>query len=451
MEADPAARSALDREAAVLSEQKLDDLERAAVNWRQIAARDVLAREAATALDRLYADLDMPQELAFALELRRNQEGQSPQGRELAFRLAALRQNRLNDPRGALEVYRQILSEDPTHEGTREALEAWARGNDGESSAAAEILDAVLARTGDHQKRIAIREARQLHATTQTERARLSTEIRAILERDLNQPEAAFMNALKAFTDGLDRDAVQGELERLARVTGSFGELAEIYESTVEELPAGDEHVIALLRRAAELREQLAEPEEATRVWKQLLEHAPAGSAGPRQPLAALREVEERQEPVRRVRQAGRAGDRAPAERFGLLLKAGEAFEAAGDDAQAIEALKPALAIKGAREVLAVPRPALRQDPPRARAGRRALAAGRDRRRARRAAAARAQARPPAREGRAAHRGPARVRGGARALAAPSRRPSPRLERLLARATARRWRPPGCSRRVTAS
>lgn len=351
MEADPAARSALDREAAVLSEQKLSDLERAAVNWRQIAARDVLAREAATALDRLYAELDKPQELAFALELRRNQEGQSPQGRELAFRLAALRQNRLNDPRGALEVYRQILSEDPTHEGTREALEAWARGNDQDGSAAAEILDGVLSRTGDHQRRIAIREARLVHATTQTERARLAGEIRAILERDLNQPEAAFMNALKAFTDGLDRDAVQGELERLARATGSFGELAEIYESTVEELPAGDEHVVPLLRRAAELREQLAEPEDATRVWKQLLEHAPQD----RQALDSLSRLYEKSKNAKSLsdvyaKQAALAA--TPGDRFDLLLKAGEAFESSGDDAQAIEALKQAHAINRSREVL---------------------------------------------------------------------------------------------------
>ena len=351
LEADPAARSALDREAAVLSEQKLQDLERAASNWRLIAARDVLAREAATALDRLYAELDKPQELAFALELRRNQEGQSPQGRELAFRLAALRQNRLSDPRGALEVYRQILSEDAAHEGTREALETWARSADEDGSAAAEILDAVLARTGDHQRRIAIREARQVHATSLTERSRIAGEIRAILERDLAQPEAAFMNALKAFTDGLDRDGVQQELERLARITGSFGELAEIYESTVEELPAGDEHVVPLLRRAGELREQLGEPDEATTVWKQLLEHAPQD----RQALDSLSRLYEKSKNAKSLsdvyaKKAQLATD--PAERFELLLKAGEAFESAGDDEQAVESLKLAFAIQRSREVL---------------------------------------------------------------------------------------------------
>ncbi len=349
LEADPAVRSSLEREAALLSEQRLGDLERAAINWRQIASRDVLAREAASALDRLYSELDRPHELAFALELRRNQEGQSPLGRELAFRLATLRQARLADPRGALEGFRQVLSEDPAHQGTRDALETWAVGQLNEGAAAAEILDPVLARTGDHQRRIAIREARLAHASSGVERARLLAEIRGILERDLDQPQAAFLSALKAFTAGFDRVALQGELERLARVTGSFEELAEIFEAVASETDEGQR--LTLLRRAAELREQLGETEIAISDYQQLLEVAPQD----RQALEALGRLYERSQNAKSLsevyaRQAELAHD--PSERFLLLSKTAEAFEAAGDDHRAIEALKTALAVKGAREVL---------------------------------------------------------------------------------------------------
>lgn len=349
LEADPAARSTFDREAALVSEQRLGDLERAAANWRQIASRDVLAKEAASALDRLYSALDRPHELAFALELRRNQEGQSPLGRELAFRLATLRHSRLGDLRGALEVFRQILSEDPAHQGTRDALETWAQSELNDGAAAGEILDPVLARTGDHQRRIAIREARLDHATSGAERARLLAEIRGILERDLDQPQAAFLSALKAFTEGLDRLELQGELERLARVTGSFEELAEIFETVA---PTSDEaQRIALFRRAAELREQLGEMEDATRDLKAILEDAPQD----RQALEALGRIYERSQNARSLsevyaRQAELAND--PAERFLLLGKTAEAFEAVGEDHRAIESLKTALALKQARPVL---------------------------------------------------------------------------------------------------
>lgn len=351
LEADPAIRSSLDREAAVLCEQKLADPRRAATNWRHIAERDVWAHEAAAALERLYTELDMPQELAFALELRRNQEGKSPQAREIAFRLAAIRHSRLGDPGGALEVYRQILSEDPVHELTRGALEIWARGLDRDAAAAAELLDPVLALTSDHQLRLAIREARLSRAISQAEKARLASEMRAILERDLSQPEAAFMNALKMFADGIDRQGVQADLERLAKITDSFGELAEIFESVAEELPETEEQCIPLLQRAAELREQLSELEQATRVWKLLLTRAPQN----RQALDSLSRLYESSKNAKSLsevysRQAELAS--APEERFTLLMKAAGAFETAGDDERAIESLRLALAIRRAPECL---------------------------------------------------------------------------------------------------
>ncbi len=340
--ADPAEKTELDREAAILCEQKIEDFERAAVNWRSIAARDVLAKDAATALDRLYTKLDRPQELAFALELRRNQEGQSPQGRELAFRLAQLRVSRLNDPAGALQMYRQILAEDAAHPGATEALEAWARSDSPDSAAAIEILDPVLARSGDHARRISLREARFAGAPA-GERARLSAEIRAIYERDMGQPQAAFMNALKAFTEGIDRDGIRPELERLARETEAFEELAEIYESTAED--AKDEQQASLIRRAAEIREQLQQPDDAIRGWKALLELQPQD----RQALDSLSRLFEKSQNAKSLsevlaRKAQVATD--PAERLDLLVKAGEAYEASGNDAAAIDAFKSALALK---------------------------------------------------------------------------------------------------------
>src|SRR5262249_3725082 len=103
------------REVALLCEQRLGDPERAATAWRAVAERDALDREAAAKLEHLFTQLERPQELAFALELRRAQEGQSPQGREVAFRLAQLRRERLSDSAGALQLYRQILEEDSDH------------------------------------------------------------------------------------------------------------------------------------------------------------------------------------------------------------------------------------------------------------------------------------------------------------------------------------------------
>jgi tetratricopeptide (TPR) repeat protein len=351
LETDAAARTALDREAAVLAEQRLEDLERAALDWRQIATRDPQDRDAASALDRLNLVLDRPPELAFALELRRSQEGASAAGREFAFRLAQLRQTRLEDPLGALELYRQLLAEDPAHEGARAALDAWARTDAPHAVEAAQVLDPVLASTGDHPQRIALRTARLGFTPEAAARAQLSSEVRGILERDLRQPEAAFMQALKGFTEGVDRAGLQPELERLAQVTQSFDALAEVYETTAEELVGDAPQSVALFRRAAQLRTQLDEPEDAVRVWKLLLERAPEDREA-LDALSALYATSQNARSLAEVHARKAALAASDEERHALLLQAAQAWHSAAETGQAIEALRGALALKPTREVL---------------------------------------------------------------------------------------------------
>ncbi len=341
---DPAERMALWREMALLQEGKLEDKDAAAQSWRRVSEADPLNREAVAALDRLYAALGKYQNLAFALELRRAQEGQSPQGREATFRLAQLRRDKLGDTGGALQLLAQVLAEDPGHAATLELLESWARAQAPDSRSALETLDPILARAGEHARRVAIREARTADALSD-EKIRLAQEIRSIQERDMGQPERAFLSAAHAFAHNIDRAAARADLERLARVSGSYEDLAEVYENVGTEARSGEPEKTAWLRRAAELREHLAQSEEAIRDWQALLTEAPQD----RQALDALGKLFERSKNAKQLseitlRKAQLAAD--PVERRALLLKAGEALQAAGDEAHAIDAYKEALALR---------------------------------------------------------------------------------------------------------
>ncbi|HUM11208.1 MAG TPA: tetratricopeptide repeat protein [Myxococcaceae bacterium] len=341
---DPAERLALWREMALLREGKLDDREGAAGAWRRVSEADPLNREAVSALDRLYTVLGKFESLAFALELRRAQEGQSPQGREATFRLAQLRREKLQDFGGALQLLGQVLSEDPGHTPTLDLLEAWARSHDPDSRSALETLDPVLARSGQHPRRVAIREARMADALTD-EKIRLTQEVRSIQERDMGQPQRAFVSAGQAFAQNVDRPGAKADLERLARITGSYEELASVYEKVAAETRGPDPDKVSWLRRAAELREHLAQSEESIKDWQALLVEAPQD----RQALDALGKLFEQTKNAKQLsdvtlRKAQLASD--PHERRALLLKAGEALEAASDDARAIDAYKEALALR---------------------------------------------------------------------------------------------------------
>ena len=153
----------------------------------------------------------------------------------------------------------------------------------------------------------------------------------------MGQPQRAFQSAAQAFAQNVDRAGAKADLERLARVTGSYEELAAVYENVSAETRGADPDKVSWLRRAAELREHLAQSEESIKDWQALLAESPQD----RQALDALGKLFEQTKNAKQLsdvtlRKAQLASD--PHERRTLLLKAGEALEAAQDDARAIDA-----------------------------------------------------------------------------------------------------------------
>jgi len=348
--AEPPNKLKFGREAALVSEENLQDKARAAQNWRLIAERDVSSKDAAIALERLYSTLDWPQELVFALELRRAQEGETPLGLELTFRLAELRRERLQDSFGALQLYRQILLQSPSNESAQKVLEQWAQKNDELGTQALDILDPLWAKQNEHAKRVLVREA-LLEQASPLLAVQWVSQICAIQERDLGQPSAAFMSALKAFSGGLEREAIQPELERLAKATASELELAEVYESVAGQLSDADEYKQTLMRRSAQLWEQQGHIEDALRLWQFLLEIVPEDS----QALDRLEKLYSQNENaaelaniyLRKAELSTEVG-----EKVSWLNQAGLAFESTGNEQKAQETFKFSISLQATKEAL---------------------------------------------------------------------------------------------------
>ncbi len=328
-------RVLLYREAAALFESALGRPEDAAACYRSLAETDPLDRDAALALDRLYESLSRPQDVAFALELRRAQEGNNAAGREVSFRLAELKRTALADPPGALAIFAQILADDPTHAASRAALEAWARAGGAGSLEAAQLIDPALAHAGEHARRVALREAR-LASASGDEKAELWAQIRRIQELEMGRPELAFLSASRAFVEGVDRERILPDLTRLARDTGSFEELADVFEEVFRASIPGDEMGLLCLRRGAQLRSQLGEADRAVALWKELL----AEASGDREALDALVKLHERSQNAKELadvyRQKAQLAQDA-GQRGQLLLLAGQAKMQMGDDEGAAE------------------------------------------------------------------------------------------------------------------
>jgi len=338
------------REAALISEENLEDKARAAQNWRLISERDISAKDAAIALERLYAALDWPQELVFALELRRSQEGETPLGLELTFRLAELRRERLQDEFGALQLYRHILLQSPSNLPTQTVLEQWAQKNDPLGTQALEILDPIWAKQNEHNKRVLVREA-LLKQTSPALGAQLVSQICEIQEKELGQPSAAFMSALKAFSEGLERETIQPHLERLAKATASELELAEIYENVAGQLSDIDESKQKWIRCSAQLWEQQGQIEDALRLWQLLLGISPEDS----QALDRLEKLYSQNKDAAELAQIYlRKAELSTEvdEKISLLNQAGLAFEATGKEQTAHDVFKLSVSLQPTKEAL---------------------------------------------------------------------------------------------------
>ncbi len=109
---------------------ELNDKERAIETYRSVLEIDPEDLQAIQALDRLYFETENWYELLSTLEREVEFAEGSAEVTGLRHRIGALWEKQLGDIARAVETYREVLSLDPTHEPTLEALEHIAHGED---------------------------------------------------------------------------------------------------------------------------------------------------------------------------------------------------------------------------------------------------------------------------------------------------------------------------------
>lgn len=264
---EPSARRAAWREAAALYEQRLDDKESALDCWHQVAEGAPADREAAVALERLATELGRPEQLSFALERQRAQEGSSSRGLDLAVRLAVLKGERLGDLPGAIALCQSVLEREPEHAAAKDAL--------------AEML------------------AERVERAPREERAELLRRL-ACLRESMGEGAMAFAARVRACSDRPEDPSLWGELQRSAEAQGSFEELAAALEDALER---GVEPGLALelWKRLGPLYlEKLDRPDLAARAFGEVLRQAP----GNLEALRALSQALQKSGPADRLVQA---------------------------------------------------------------------------------------------------------------------------------------------------
>ncbi len=229
LEQDIRAREELYAQMAHVYEQMLSRPEEAILAYREILALDETSKVALVALDGLFTRQQMWSDLADNLESQLRLAEAETEEIPLMLRLASLNETRRGQVDQAIEIYRQVLDRDPSNEAALEALERLGKLEPYEL-AIAEILEPLYRHNGDYARLIGVHEVQVRRSDDPLRRVELLHQVAGLHEDAAGDLNAAFETFARALAEDPSHEETQRGLDRLARATSRFADLARVFE-----------------------------------------------------------------------------------------------------------------------------------------------------------------------------------------------------------------------------
>ncbi|MBX3181172.1 MAG: tetratricopeptide repeat protein [Polyangiaceae bacterium] len=226
---DAASSEELYAQMAEVYEVRLGQPEEAIGAYREVLGLDPTSQRALRALDGLFTRQERWQELAENLEVQLSLADSEEVQLALMLRLSALREQQMQQVDGAIEGYREVLDRDATNVNALAALERLGASPEHEL-VIAEILEPLYRQQGDYQKLIGVHEVQVRRADDANRQVELLHQIAELYEDAGGDPNRAFDTLARALTVDPAHDFTQEGLDRLARTTGRFTDLARVFE-----------------------------------------------------------------------------------------------------------------------------------------------------------------------------------------------------------------------------
>ncbi|MEZ4399395.1 MAG: tetratricopeptide repeat protein [Kofleriaceae bacterium] len=213
---------------ARVNEQELGDVDKAIATFRRILDVDFDNRPAVLALDRLYTATGKWKELADVLRREIRLAESDEEVVALQFRLGQTLDDALDDKKGAIEVFREILMTSPDHADTQAALEALFFEGHHQNEIAA-ILEPLHETAGEFEKLHRIYEVQLGKLTVAADRAGMHQRLAELAETRLYDPARAFGWWGEAVVEDPASAHAIDEAERLAGEAGAWDDLVNVY------------------------------------------------------------------------------------------------------------------------------------------------------------------------------------------------------------------------------
>ena len=224
---------ALRFQAAELYDEKLGQLSDAAEQLRSILEASPSDADALAMLTSIHLREKQYGELVDVLD-RRTRITTVPAERDaLAYQAAHITEHENLDLPDAINRYRAILDETPSHAESRAALWALSRGEDNRLLAI-EALEPLL-RLGQEWKALCeLLELRLLAVDIPAERMEILADMAQVQEAALMDSSGAFATWARALGEDATSEDAKASLERLAELNKSHEKLAEVYEEQLK-------------------------------------------------------------------------------------------------------------------------------------------------------------------------------------------------------------------------
>jgi len=218
-------------------EEEMQAEDKAIATFRRVLDVEPDNSNAILALDRLYERGQHWDKLAEILRSEIRLANSDQEIVALQFRLGQLYEQSIHDVDNAIEVYREILTSDPNHGPTLQALELlFAEGV--RPIEIAGILEPLYRVAEQWEKLVKIHEVQLDKLTDENERQALIQRIAEICEHKLMDQVAAFQWWCRAISEAPLSELAGEEVERLARVVRTWEELVGVYSDTLKGEPA---------------------------------------------------------------------------------------------------------------------------------------------------------------------------------------------------------------------
>lgn len=268
---DPERREALYVQMARIYDEQLGRPEDAVASYKRVLELDPSSHVALGALDALFTRQRMWSDLAENLEAQLSLATDDGVQTALMLRLAELRETSMNQIEQAIEGYRSVLERDVSNAQALSALERLGRDANYEL-VIADLLEPLYRQTGDYQKLIGVHEVQVRRADDVSRRVDLLHQISQLHEDAAADLNGAFSTLSRALKEDPANETTQQQIDRVARATGRFDDLAKVYRQLAEGIEDPQLASALFMMSARVYESDLGDVDTAISLYRRVLE-----------------------------------------------------------------------------------------------------------------------------------------------------------------------------------